>query len=75
MTVLVFPQDADDWNAAFNNGLRRGEFNNDPASIKFWAFHDFQASEIEGEDIVADWFHQRNLLKYIRVSRTEENES
>ena len=75
MTVLVFPESSEDWSAAFNNGLGRGEFVNDPVSLKFWGFHDLQASETEGEEIVADWFHQRNLLKYLRIPRTEDTES
>ncbi len=75
MTTLTFPESGDDWSDAVNNALRRGEFNNDPGSPLFWAFHDFQASEIEGEEIVADWFHQRNLLKYLRIPRTEDTES
>ena len=73
MTVLVFPQDAEDWSAAFNNGLARGEFVNDPASQKFWGFHDLQASEVEDEVIVGDWFLQKNLLKYVHIPRKDES--
>ena len=73
MTTLVFPESAEDWSAAFNNGLAKGEFGNDPASQNFWGRFDLQASEVEDEEIVADWFHQKNLLKYVRISRTEED--
>ncbi len=73
MTTLTFPESGADWDAAFNNALRRGEFNNDPGSPLFWAFHDFQASETEGEEIVADWFLQRNLIKYKRIERKDKS--
>ena len=71
MTTLVFPQDAEDWSAAFNNALARGALCNEPRDAKFWGHHELQASEIEGEIIVADWFFQRNLSKHFRVSRQE----
>ncbi len=69
---LVFPQDAEDWSAAFNNGLAKGVFGNDPRNAAFWGHHELQASETEGDVIVADWFLQRNLLKYKRIPRSEE---
>ena len=71
MTTLTFPESGADWDAAFNNGLRRGDLNNDPRSPLFWALHELLASEIEGEEIVADWFLQRNLLKYERILRKD----
>ena len=69
MTTLIFPESGEHWNDAFNNGLNRGAFNNDPASPLFWALHELLASEIEDGEIVADWFLQRNLLKYERILR------
>ncbi len=69
---LIFPDSADDWGDAFNNALNRGEFGDDPASHNFWARFELQASETEGDVIVADWFLQRNLLKYKRIPRSEK---
>ena len=71
MTTLVFPEDAEDWSAAFNNGLAKGVFGNDPRNATFWGRHELLASEIEDELIVADWFWQRNLEKHLRVPRKE----
>ncbi len=68
---LAFPQDGEDWSAAFNNGLAGGEFCNDPASHNFWAHFELQASETEEGVVVADWFHQRNTLEYKRIKREE----
>ncbi len=72
MTTLAFPEAPEDLDSAFNNALGRGEFCNDPRSKQFWALHDLQACEIEGDEIVADWFVQRSIAKYIRVEREEE---
>ena len=71
MKTLTFPQDADDWDQAFNNALNRGVFNDDPKSPQFWAHHDFQASESEGGEIVADWFLARPYNKYFRIPRKD----
>ena len=71
MTILAFPQDSDDFDAAFNNALHRGVFNEDPKSPQFWAHHDFQASESEGGEIVADWFLARPYNKYLLIPRKE----
>ena len=71
MTTLTFPQDAQDWEAAFNNGLAKGEFNNDPKTHAFWAHFELQASEIEDGELVADWFHQSRTLEYKRISRKD----
>ena len=72
MTTLVFPQDAEDWSAAFNNALGKGALCNEPRNATFWARHDLLASEIEDEKIIADWFYQKNSSKHLRVPRTEE---
>ena len=71
MTTLVFPESSEDWSAAFNNALDKGALCNEPRDATFWAHHELQASEVEGEMIVADWFFQRNLSKHFRVSRQE----
>ena len=73
MTTLVFPESGADWDGAFNSALRRGDFNSDPGSPLFWAFHDLLASEVEDEAIIADWFYQRNLLKHLRIPRAEKD--
>ena len=72
MTTLVFPQDAEDWSAAFNNALENGALCNEPRDANFWARHELLASEVEGETITADWFFQRNTSKHLRVPRIEE---
>ncbi len=71
MTVLKFPDDSESWDEAFNNGLARDEFDNDPASQKFWAHHEFLATEVENGEPIAFWFHQKNLLKFVRIPRRE----
>ena len=71
MTVLVFPESADDLGDAFNNALEKGALCNEPRNATFWARHDLLASEIEDEVIIADWFYQKNSSKHLRVSRKE----
>lgn len=71
MTTLVFPESADDWGDAYNNALESGALCNEPRNENFWGRHELQASEIEGEVIVADWFFHRNTSKHLRVSRKE----
>ena len=73
MTALAFPQDSDDFDAAFNNARHRGDFNDDPTSPKFWAHHDYLASEFEGEVIAWDWFLARPYNKFLRISRKDES--
>ena len=73
MTTLIFPQDAEDWSAAFNNGLAKGEFNNDSKTHAFWGHHELQASEVEDGEVVADWFYQRHTLDYKRIPRAEKD--
>ena len=75
MTTLVFPESSEDWSLAFNNGLARGEFCNDPNKHEFWAHHELLASELQDGAIVADWFRQQNIRKYVRIPRQEEIES
>ena len=53
-------------------GVNRGDFSNDHRSKKFWGLHDLQASEIEADEIVADWFVQKHIATYIRIKRGEE---
>lgn len=71
MISLVFPQDAEDWSAAFDSGLASGAFCNDPASQNFWALHELQASETEDGVVVADWFYQKHTLEFKRIPRKE----
>ena len=73
MTMLLFPEDGDQRSAAFSNALSRGEFVNEPGSKKFWALHELQASEIENDEVVADWFYHKIGLQYIRIPRTDED--
>lgn len=72
MTVLVFPESADDLGDAFNNALEKGALCNETRNPNFWGHHELQASEVEGETITADWFYQKNSSKHLRVPRTEE---
>ncbi len=69
---LVFPESIEDWSLAFNNGLARGVFNDDPTSPQFWAHHDLQASEFEDGEIVADWFLARPYNKYFSIPRKDK---
>ena len=71
MTILAFPQDSDDFDAAFNNALARGVFNDDPTSPQFWAHHDFQASEFENGEIVGDWFLAKPYNKFFSIPRKD----
>ena len=70
---LLFPQDSDDWSAAYNNALACGEFSNDPRQRDFWAKFDLIASDVEGDEIVADWFFNTIADRYTRVSRKESS--
>ena len=71
MTTLVFPESSEDWSLAFNSGLARGVFNDDPTSPQFWAHHDFQASEFEDGEIVGDWFLAKPYNRFIRIPRKD----
>ena len=73
MTTLVFPQDALDWDAAFNNGLATGKFSNDPMKHEFWAHHELLASESQDGAIVADWFRQQTTKKFVCIPREEKD--
>ncbi len=73
MTTLKFPDASESWDEAFNNGLARGEFVNDPASLKFWGFHELLASETEDEKVIADWFVHKTTIQYVRISREDKS--
>ena len=69
---LAFPECAEDWERAFNSALAQGLFVSDPASPKFWALFELQASETEDGAAVADWFFQKHTLEYKRIEREEK---
>ena len=72
MTKLSFPEDAAAMAAAFNNGLAKGVFCDDPGRETFWAHYELLATVAEEGEPVIDVFRQVHISKYLRISREPE---
>ena len=68
---LKFPATAEDLDTAFDNAIEAGVLERDSQSRKFWARSEFLASDVEGDEVVADWFYDALSDVYTRVPRKE----
>ena len=68
---LRFPESGEELSDAFNNALDAGAMERESPSRKFWARFEFLASDVEGDDVVADWFYNVLSDVYTRVPRKD----
>ena len=70
---LEFPAVAEDLTDAFNNALAQGVMQRDSQRDRKTFFTSFEliASDVEGDDVVADWFHNEFTNEDIRVLRKD----
>ena len=73
---LEFPAVAEDLTDAFNNALAQGVMQRDRQRDRKTFFTSFEliASDVEGDEVIADWFHNEFTNEDIRVPRKEGSE-
>ncbi len=73
MTRLEFPGVAEDMSDAFNFAISQGVMQReDQRDLKtFFAKFELIASEVEDDEVVADWFHNEFTDQYTRVLRKD----
>ena len=72
---LEFPAVAEDLSDAFNNAIDAGVMDRDDKSRNFWAQFELVASDVEDDEVVADWFHCALSNVFTRVMRTGKENS
>ncbi len=70
---LEFPAVAEDLTDAFNNALAQGVMQRDSQRDRKTFFTSFEliASDVEGDEVIADWFHNEFTNEDIRVLRKD----
>ena len=70
---LEFPAVAEDLTDAFNNALAQGVMQRDSQRDRKTFFTSFEliASDVDGDEVIADWFHNEFTNEDIRVLRKD----
>ena len=70
---LEFPGVAEDWSDAYNNALAQGvmQRENQRDRKTFFAKFELIVSDVEDDEVIADWFFNEFNNEYIRVLRKE----
>ena len=73
MTRLEFPVVAEDLTDAFNSALAQGVMQRDDQKERKTFFTAFEliASDVDGDEVIADWFHNEFTNEDIRVPRKD----
>ena len=73
---LEFPGVAEDMSDAFNNAIAQGVMQREDQRDQktFFAKFEFLASDVEDDEVVADWFLNELTAQYIRVLRKDGSE-
>ena len=73
MTRLEFPAVAEDLTDAFNNAIAAGVMQRDSQRDRKTFFTSFElvASDVEDDEVIADWFHNEFTNEDIRVLRKD----
>ena len=72
---LVFPETGEDLGDAFNNAIAVGVMQRDnPSDQKtFWGRNELIASDVDDDEVVADWFLNVFTNEYMRVLRKDNS--
>ena len=72
---LSFPESGEDMADAFNNAIAEGVMQRDDQQdpMTFWPRFEFLGSDVEGDEVVADWFHHAHSNIFVRVLRKESS--